>query len=192
MCRSFLAYFFILRSVRISELEVMDMDGGPALHFLYPFIARPFQTGMLHFLLSSCHVLLSFPSLFSTSRMFLLYFYGFFFFWIWISFLFPSYFCLNTLLSMYRHRDCYNCFRSTLFWIIIIGSFHAFYPLVPILTLAEGDESHLFPSDMCVATVCNFFTCSRKICIRSDTPWSMNIYIQPSWEKLIQTFKSEA
>lgn len=66
MCQSFLAYFSVWQFENLPELGVMDTKGGCALHFLHAPSARPFQIGMLHFLLCSCHVFLSFPPLPST------------------------------------------------------------------------------------------------------------------------------
>lgn len=53
--------FPVLQCENLSELGVMDTGGGWALRFLHGCSARPFQNGMLHFLLSSCHVFLNSP-----------------------------------------------------------------------------------------------------------------------------------
>lgn len=53
--------FPVLQCENLSELGVMDTGGGWALRFLHGCSARPFQNGMLRFLLSSCHVFLNSP-----------------------------------------------------------------------------------------------------------------------------------
>lgn len=60
MCQSFLAYFSVWHCENLPELGVMDTEGGCALHFLHAPSARPFQIGMLNFLLCSYQCVSSF------------------------------------------------------------------------------------------------------------------------------------